>query len=521
MLFAYLILSVFTWIFPLVFLPKKIYFGIAFFFFLFSPLEIIFVRNLGIPITEGFIESVLRTNYSEAMEQITSNLIILFLFAGLSIIYFYLFSKIKNTFLDKKIRLGIIVSFFVFNVILFINMIRIQTSENITTSFKLETAYKSTLSKYRKIYPADLIIHTQKTLLSFQKNKTLRKQIGQFSFDAKSKNDKNLEEIYVLIIGESARYANFSINGYPRETSPNLDTLKNLLSFSNVYSGANVTTYSVPMILTRSTPQDLSIQNKEKTVLDAFQEAGFYTAWFANQNSNYPITRRLTTVADKSFTNFFDVQVKDFFDADILPDFEEILNEKSNKKFIIIHTLGSHFRYTNRYPAEFEKFKPVMNDSGYGDFDYANKEKIINSYDNSILYTDYFLAQTLDYLKKQNKNTVLLYISDHGENLFDDENKLIGHGSTRPTQHEYHIPLFIWFSENYKKSNPDKVNFLTENLNEAISSTTIFYTLLDLANISYKNSENELINSFSSENYKAPKERFTLGTGREVMKIKE
>lgn len=521
MLFAYLILSVFTWIFPLVFLPKKIYFGIAFFFFLFSPLEIIFVRNLSIPITEGFIESVLRTNYSEAMEQITSNLIILFLFVGLSIIYFYLFSKIKNTFLDKKIRLGIIVSFFVFNVILFINMIRIQTSENITTSFKLETAYKSTLSKYRKIYPADLIIHTQKTLLSFQKNKTLRKQIGQFSFDAKSKNDKNLEEIYVLIIGESARYANFSINGYPRETSPNLDTLKNLLSFSNVYSGANVTTYSVPMILTRSTPQDLSIQNKEKTVLDAFQEAGFYTAWFANQNSNYPITRRLTTVADKSFTNFFDVQVKDFFDADILPDFEEILNEKSNKKFIIIHTLGSHFRYTNRYPAEFEKFKPVMNDSGYGDFDYANKEKIINSYDNSILYTDYFLAQTLDYLKKQNKNTVLLYISDHGENLFDDENKLIGHGSTRPTQHEYHIPLFIWFSENYKKSNPDKVNFLTENLNEAISSTTIFYTLLDLANISYKNSENELINSFSSENYKAPKERFTLGTGREVMKIKE
>ena len=80
MLFAYLALSVFIWVFPLIFLPKKIYFCLAFLLFLLSPLEIVFVRNLGIPMTEGFVESVFRTNVSEALEQITANLSTLFLF---------------------------------------------------------------------------------------------------------------------------------------------------------------------------------------------------------------------------------------------------------------------------------------------------------------------------------------------------------------------------------------------------------------------------------------------------------
>lgn len=519
MLFAYLMLSIFIWIFPLIFLPKKVYFGIAFLLFLFSPLEIVFVRNLGIPMTEGFMESVFRTTYTESMEQITSNFPLLFLLIGLIFIYIFLFLKISNSYLPKKIRMGIAFLFFAFNGVLFVNMYRIQASENASISFKLVTAYKTTVSKYKKIYPADLLINTQKTLISFQNNKQLRKQIEDFTFGAYSNNDKDLEEVYVLIIGESARYGNFHINGYEKETTPNLDTIKNLLSFSNVYSGANVTTYSVPMMITRSTPEDLNVQNKEKSILDAFQEAGFYTAWFANQNSNYPVTRRLSTVADKSFTNLFDVQVKDFFDGDILPEFQLAINEKSNKKFIIIHTLGSHFRFTSRYPKAFEKFKPVMQESGYNDLSSANKEKVVNSYDNSILYTDYFLSEIIRKLNQTSSNTVLLYLSDHGENLFDDENQLFGHGTEKPTKYEYHIPMFVWYSEAYKKNFPDKIKQLNQNLNHSIQSTSVFYTLLDLANINYQNSDIEKSKSFSSEKYQVPKERFVLGTGKEIFKL--
>lgn len=521
MLFAYFVLSLVIWILPLSFLPRKIYFGIAFLFLLLSPLEIIFVRNLGIPMTEGFIESVFRTNYSETMEQITSNLLILILFVGLICVYIFLFIKIKNTFFNYKLRIGIAAFFFLFNVVLFANMYRVQVSENASVVSKIKSSFNSTQSKYRKTYPTDLVLNTIKTISNFNKNKTLRKQIEQFSFHAKSNNDKDEEEIFVLVIGESARYDNFHVNGYNRNTTPIIDSVKNLLSFSNVYSGAVVTTYSVPMILTRATPHDLSIQNKEKTVLDAFKEAGFYTAWFANQNSDYPVTRRLIDVADNAKVNFFDVNAKNFFDGLMLPDFEQAVKSEKKKKFILIHSLGSHFRYTNRYPKEFEKFKPVMDEFGYNELNFENRNKVLNAYDNSILYTDFFLNQLIDQLRQTHKKALLLYLSDHGENLFDDDNKIFGHGTANPTKYEYHIPYFIWFSDAYKNSNPEKVAQLRNRLNLPASSTSTFYTLLDLANISYSDSENELIYSLSSKKYKAPKERFILNSDRKVVKIKD
>ncbi|MDG4946897.1 phosphoethanolamine transferase [Weeksellaceae bacterium KMM 9713] len=200
-----------------------------------------------------------------------------------------------------------------------------------------------------------------------------------------------------------------------------------------MYSSSVVTTYSIPSILTRATPQDLTIQEKEKTILDAFKETGYFTTYFANQNSPYPITRRLINVADENKINFFDVNVKDYYDGAILPDFKSALSTTPNKKFILIHTLGSHFRYTNRYPKEFEVFKPVMNEYGYSELNFENREKVINAYDNSVLYTDFFLSQLIESLKIKNKNAVLLYLSDHGENLFDNKLKIFGHGTVNPT----------------------------------------------------------------------------------------
>lgn len=521
MLFAYFFLSLIIWILPLSFLPRKVYFGIAFLFLLLSPLEIVFVRNLGIPVTEGFIESVFRTNYSETMEQITSNLLILVMFIGLIIIYIFLFVKLKNTFLNPKFRIGIAAFFLMFNIVLFANMYRVQVSNDASIVSKIKSSVQSTQSKYRKTYPTDLVMNTIKTISNFKENETLRKQIEQFSFHAKSNNDKSEEEIFVLVIGESARYDNFHINGYKRNTTPIIDSVKNLLSFTNVYSGAVVTTYSVPMILTRATPKDLSVQNKEKTVLDAFKEAGFYTVWFANQNSDYPVTRRLIDVSDVKKINFFDVNVKNFYDGMIFADFEDVIKNRGSKKFILVHSLGSHFRYTNRYPKEFEVFKPVMEEFGYNELNFENRNKVLNAYDNSILYTDFFLSQLITQLEHTHKKAVLLYLSDHGENLFDDDNKIFGHGTANPTKYEYHIPYFIWFSDAYKNTRPEKIEQLRNHLNVPASSTSTFYTLLDLANISYSDSENEKIYSLSSEKYEVPKERFILNSGRKAVKIKD
>lgn len=520
MLFAYFAMSVLLWALPLSFLPKRVYFGIGFLFLLASPLEIIFVKSLKIPMTAGFIDSVYRTNFNEASEQIISHFSFLIGFLFVIGIYIFLFFKIKNNYLNKRIRIGITSLFLLFNIVLFVQMIRIQTGEQSTKKEILRTAYTATYLKYAKVYPSDLVLNIYRTTKMNRNAYLLSKNIDQFTFDAKSNNEKDLDELYILVIGETARYHNFQVNGYDKPTTPTLDTLQNLLTFSNVYSGANLTLNSVPMLITRAHTEDRTAQNTEKTVVEAFKEAGFHTSWFANQINKYPVTKRLEKICDYTRVNQFSEEIGGFYDADILPDLENIIDNHHSKKFIVIHTIGSHFRYTNRYPKEFEQFTPVMKDFGYDDLNYQYSEEIINSYDNSILYTDYFLGQIIDKLKSTHQNAVMLYVSDHGENLFDDERRFIGHGTTKPTPYEYHIPFMVWYSDKYKELNSEKVKQMKLNLNAPASSAKItFHTLMDLANITYIDSQEDAKNSISSDQYEIPEKRYMIDSAGNLVEI--
>ena len=515
MSFAYALLSILVWAFPLIFFKKKTYFVVALFLFLASPLEIIFVKSLGTPITIGFIDSVFKTNYNEAKEQITSNLGFVFFFIGGFILYNFLLFKVKNEFLPKKIRIIILSISVIFNVVIFYKMYDIQKGEQNSNEEKINIALNHTFLKYYKVYPMDLLINFYRIFSNNLDTSNFDKKLKKFKFEAKSLNKREEEEIYVLVIGETSRYSNFHINGYSRKTTPFLEKTENFLSFNNVYSCANLTSISIPQIITRANPQNKELQYKEKTILDAFEEAGYYTAWFANQSSDNPIIKRLKTSAD-----FFESPSTEILDDKIIPEFQKIINNRFEKKFVVIHSLGSHFRYTNRYPKSFEKFKPIMNETGYENLDIAYKKEIINSYDNSILYTDYFLNLLIKNLEKTNKKAILFFLSDHGENLYDDQKKYIAHGTVNPTKYEYHIPYFIWYSKEYEKSNPEKIKILKNNINNPISSSSTFYTLLDLANIQYKNYEKEKAKSISSENYEIPKKRYMLNSENNIVEIK-
>ncbi len=517
---AYMVLSILVWLLPLTFLPKKIYFAFGFLFLFVSPLEIIFVKNLGTPITLGYIDSVFNTNFEEAKEQIISNIGFAIFYAILLSIYLILLSKIKNSYISKRIRISILILFLLFNVTLFYKMYEIQKIGQATKKETLVRAYKTMLSKYSKVYPLDLILNINGEIKNNKKVSEFNKDINEFTFHAKSLNDRKEEEIFVLVIGETSRYNNFHVNGYFRETTPFLDKTENLLSFKNVYSCAYLTEYSIPLIITRANPEHKDLQYKEKTILDAFKEAGFYTAWIANQSSEKPIIKRLQKTADFFKSNLTDIDTKKFHDEDVIPDFQEILNNNSNKKFIVIHSLGSHFRYSNRYPEQFKKFTPEISETGYNNLDYRFKKELINSYDNSILYTDHFLDLLIQNLEKKNTKSILLFVPDHGENLYDNEQKYFGHGSLKPLIYEYHIPYFIWYSKEYEKSHPNKILSLKSHINVPISSSCTFYTLLDLANIQYDNSNNELIYSISSDKYQIPQKRYVVNSANETLEVK-
>ncbi len=516
---SYLVLSLVVWLFPLLFLSIKNYFRLGIFFLLLSPIEIGFVKNAGLPINIGLMETVFNTNFQEAKEQLFSNIPVLFFLILMFIVYCFLLPFLGKNRLKLKWKISLFSVFLLINIVLFWNMFSLLKTY-IPMKDRFEVAYENTTKKYRKIFPANIIINTIIAIETKITNKKFEKEIENFSFNAKQNSENGENEIYILVIGETARRHNFHLYGYERETTPELEKIKNLVPFSDVNSSATLTLLSLPQIITRANPDNFDLQYKEKTILDLFHEAGFYTAWIGVQNISTAIVKRLQSVSDYTYFSKSDVSSGHFYDGDILKNVQQIIDDKTHKKkFIIIHTLGSHFRYSNRYPSEFEKFKPNISNTGYGNLGLEYKKELINSYDNSIFYTDYFLSSLIKKVEKSNAVSGLIYLSDHGENLYDD-NKIAFHGGEKPTPFEYEIPYIVWFSDKYKDFYPEKTEALEKNKNKKASSTATFYSLSEMANIGYDNSGKEISKSLLNPDYKEPAERKIITSKKEVMVVK-
>ena len=164
-------------------------------------------------------------------------------------------------------------------------------------------------------------------------------------------------------------------------------------------------------------------------------------------------------------------------DEKMLPFIKEII-PNSNKQFIVVHTSGSHWNYTARYPKEFEQFTPVCNGKIKSDASNCEQLALINSYDNSILYTDFFLSNLIDLLK--DKNAFLLYVSDHGESL--GENGYYGHGGPLIAE-QITVPLIVWVSKDFKLRHPESVASIKKYTNNEISHDHVFHSVLDCLNI--------------------------------------
>jgi glucan phosphoethanolaminetransferase (alkaline phosphatase superfamily) len=179
------------------------------------------------------------------------------------------------------------------------------------------------------------------------------------------------------------------------------------------------------------------------------------------------------------------------YDIDLIEQLKGITT--SEGQFVVLHSLGSHFKYSLRYPADAAHFSPALAASdGYDKLTEEHKQLLVNAYDNSILYTDQVLGELIDWVEAQNKQAVIMYISDHGESFWDDERKLSLHGSYELSEAEYHVPCMIWYSDEYQQKFTDKTYWLHNNRDISQNSSVTFSTLLDLAGI------NEVVDSTRS-----------------------
>ena len=516
---AYIMMSTLVYLILMVILGVKNFFRLGIVFILLGPLEIIFLKSTGMPITAGFIDAIINTNRSETFEQIQSNITIIISTVVIFLIYIILLSKLNNFKINSTLKFIIIGCFIAFNGVVFIQMFKINNNDRITLKTKLEISKSTTIIKYEKIFPVNLFINTFKTYETRSNINKMSKDLEGFYFNASSARSSEEEEIYILIIGETARYQNFGINGYSRNTTPFLSQNKNLVSYSNVYSGAILTSISVPQIITRATPEESNIQFKEKSISEAFKEAGYYSSWIANQSLTNPLIQRISKNIDHSYFTESKTHFNNNYDINTFDELQKVLQKPHKKKFIVIHTYGSHYRYSNRYPKEFEKFRPAISQIGYDNISYENKESLVNAYDNTILYTDFFIDKVIKEVESKNTISALVYLSDHGENLYDDERRYILHGSDTPIKYEYHIPFIIWTSNEYQKKYADEYKNILDNRNKKVASTNTFYTLLNMAGINYKNSDKEIDKSVASPLYKEPIQRKLITGSNEIINV--
>lgn len=518
---VYLILNLAIILFPLSFLKPKWYGWIVFLISLFVLFEIYTVSIFKAPSTEEALASVFFTNYGEATELLSGNILS---FIGAILILFITFllalSIHKTYTLSRKIRFRIFGSVLIIFLVLYGRnyLIASKLNDNVKETFIMSNY--SLKVQLKKTAPLGTLIKTRAAYIGIQKRKNYLKDIEGFSFNALKKDTLIDQEIYVLVIGETARKHNFGIYGYHRNTTPNLDTISNITHFSNVTSNANLTSLSIPFMLTRATPEKPTIKFEEPAVITPFKEAGFKTYWLTNVPSGIgSVFGFYSGLADVYKNTSVSLDALNY-DERLLPELDAVLNDNtSKKKFIIIHTLGSHFRYNYRYPKKFEKFTPNLKKglSIENTTHIDHKEKIVNSYDNSVLYTDYILSEFISSLKKQSAISYLYYISDHGENLYDDDTNKLMHAFINPTKYEIEIPLIIWNSKEYKNQYPNKVKNIKNHTSKKIETINTFHTLLDLSNISFPSES--LTKSFGSSKFDTIPNRLFYKTDKTILKL--
>jgi glucan phosphoethanolaminetransferase (alkaline phosphatase superfamily) len=310
------------------------------------------------------------------------------------------------------------------------------------------------------------------------------------------------EEVHVLVLGESARRESWSVYGYGRPTTPYLDKLKGEAVFlQNAVADANLTSWAVPILLSGVAPETFMHTPIRGNIVDLAKEAGYSTAWLLNQD----ITISLEVGIDADRTIYppdFKANILDrhTLDESLLPAYGRELERTGRARFIGIHMMGSHWEYYRRYPQSFAKFGSGAGLSMISIFTEGEKVEsmVTDSYDNTVLYTDWFLQQIIEPVRRLRVPATVTFFPDHGEDLqkLDGES---GHGAPKYTRHAFEIPAFVWMNEAYVEAHPEKVAALRANAAKEVRSHDLFGTLAELLGIRWPGQDPT--RSFASERF--------------------
>ena len=439
-----------------------------------------FVNSLGVVITPDQIQNMLQTDAREVRDLWSMRLIIWtlgFVIFPLGIVWMLqiqptstghqLVHKSLSSVVSLGLILGLLFCFYVDYAAIF------REHRDLKGMLSPQNSIASTLSYYKKKAPKANL-----PLVAFGEDAHLLQQAQM----------QEHPKLMVLVVGETARAESFALNGYARNTNPELSKLA-VINFSQVSSCGTATAVSVPCMFSGMSREtyDEQLASHREGLLDIAQRAGYQVTWIDNNSGckgacdrvqKYQIPAQLKQKWCDAGGECFDEIL-----VDSLKDYLAHLDKNNPKpQLIVLHQMGSHGpAYYKRSKAPYQPFQPTCNTNAIQG---CSTEELKNSYDNSIVYTDHVLAQIIETLKQQTQyQTGFWYLSDHGEST--GEHGLYLHGapySMAPTQ-QTHVPMLMWFSDAWKQQNIQQVSCLKGQTNQARSQDHLFPSLLSLLDI--------------------------------------
>lgn len=288
------------------------------------------------------------------------------------------------------------------------------------------------------------------------------------------------------MIGESTNRQRMSLYGYPRATTPELDKLRDQLAvFDNVITPRPYTIEALQQVLTFADEENPDLYLKTPSIVSVMKQAGYKTYWITNQQTMTKRNTMLTTFSEQAdeqvYLNNNRNQNARQYDGDVLAPFSKALADPAERKFIVVHLLGTHMSYQYRYPPSFDKFTDRQGvPAGVSD----DQLPTYNSYDNAVLYNDFVVSSLIKDYAKTDPNGFLLYLSDHGEDVFDSAgHSTLGRNEGKPTAPMYTIPFMAYASPKWRESHTWD---FAGDLQRPYSSSQLIHTWADLAGLSAK-----------------------------------
>ena len=335
------------------------------------------------------------------------------------------------------------------------------------------------------VTPANFLYSTARAISHVkQGDARSRLEVGGDAGLGASWRSRTKPALFVLVVGETVRAANWGLGNYARQTTPQL-ARRDVINFDAVRSCGTDTETSLPCMFAAVGRRDYDADRIEHSdsLLHILRRAGFDVVWRDNNTGCKGVCADLREDRVDRHPPAELCGETDCLDEALLRGMDELLRDRKGNLFVVLHQMGSHGpAYFNRYPPTFRRFTPTCDSA---DLRACSREEIVNAYDNSILYTDHFLARALDFLaaKEPVYDTALLYVSDHGESLGEAGLYLHGIPYAVAPSVQKDVPMMMWLSPGFANSFGLDQACLRQQARLPASHDNLFHSVLGMLDV--------------------------------------